>query len=73
VQESDKLFKLIAQGFSNRAAAIQLSVSENTIKKALVRVYEKLGVSNRVELVLYALSRRENRENDLAEIRFNAA
>ncbi|PYX25508.1 MAG: hypothetical protein DMG82_04785, partial [Acidobacteria bacterium] len=31
---------------------------ENTVKKSLLRIYDKLGVSNRVELVLYALTHR---------------
>jgi hypothetical protein len=33
-----------------------LSIKENTVKKALLRVYDKLGVSNRVELVLFVLT-----------------
>ena len=34
---------------------------ENTVKKSLLRIYDKLGVSNRVELVLYALSHSQER------------
>jgi hypothetical protein len=37
-------------------------VTENTIKKSLLHIFDKLGVSNRVELVLYALSRNERRD-----------
>ena len=36
----------------------QLGIKENTVKKSLLRTYDKLGVSNRVELVLYALTHR---------------
>jgi DNA-binding NarL/FixJ family response regulator len=47
-----------------------LNLKENTVKKSLVRIYDKLGVSNRVELVLYALSHREERaaEPDLEQL-----
>ena len=31
------------------------------MKKSLLRIYDKLGVSNRVELVLYALSHSQER------------
>jgi DNA-binding NarL/FixJ family response regulator len=56
----NEIVVLIAEGLSNRAAARQLLVSENAIKKALLRIFEKLGISNRVELVLYALAQRNN-------------
>ena len=52
---------LVAEGLSNRAAARQLKISENSIKKSLLRIYDKLGISNRVELVLYAMNRATNR------------
>lgn len=34
----------------------QLNLSEHTVKNYLFRVFDKLGVSNRVELVLYAVA-----------------
>jgi len=46
---------LVADGLSNRATAQQLSLSEHTIKKYLFRIFDKLGISSRVELVLYAV------------------
>ena len=39
-----------------REIARELNLKENKVKKSLLRIYDKLGVSNRVELVLYALS-----------------
>jgi DNA-binding CsgD family transcriptional regulator len=33
-----------------------LRVSEHTVKNHLFHVYEKLGISTRVELILYAVS-----------------
>jgi len=49
---------LVVEGISNREMAQQLDIKENTVKKSLQRIYDKLGVSNRVELVLYALTHR---------------
>jgi DNA-binding NarL/FixJ family response regulator len=47
---------LIAEGFSNRQIANDLHLSENTIKKYLFRIFEKVGVSSRVELALYVVN-----------------
>jgi DNA-binding NarL/FixJ family response regulator len=52
----NQVVSLVAEGIVNREIAQQLGVKENTVKKSLLRVYDKIGVSNRVELVLYALS-----------------
>ena len=57
-QREEQIVSLVAEGISNRDIAQQLNIKENTVKKCLLRVYDKLGVCNRVELVLYALSHR---------------
>jgi two-component system nitrate/nitrite response regulator NarL len=44
--------QLVAEGMGNREIALQLGVSQNTVKKHLTKTFEKLGVSSRVELVL---------------------
>jgi DNA-binding NarL/FixJ family response regulator len=54
----DQVVSLVAEGIGNREIAQQLGVKENTVKKSLVRIYDKVGVSNRVELVLYTLTNR---------------
>jgi DNA-binding NarL/FixJ family response regulator len=41
----------------NREIARELKLSEHTVKNYLFRIFEKLGFSNRVELVLYAIAR----------------
>lgn len=41
----------------NREIAHELHLSEHTIKNYLFRIFDKLGVSNRVELALYAVAR----------------
>lgn len=54
----EEVVNLVAEGIANREIAEQLGIKENTVKKSLLRTYDKLGVSNRVELVLYALAHR---------------
>jgi DNA-binding NarL/FixJ family response regulator len=46
----------VAEGLSNREAAARLKLSEHTIKNYLYRVFNRLGVSSRVELILYTLN-----------------
>jgi DNA-binding NarL/FixJ family response regulator len=48
----------IVAGLSNRDMAGQFAISEQTVKHHLTRIYDKLGVSNRLELALYAIQRR---------------
>jgi DNA-binding CsgD family transcriptional regulator len=47
----------VAQGQTNREIAKSLGLSEHTVKNYLFRVYDKLGVSSRVELLFMTLSR----------------
>ena len=48
----------VAEGLTNREIAARLQLSEHTIKNYLFRVFDKLGVSNRAELVSFALNHR---------------
>jgi DNA-binding NarL/FixJ family response regulator len=52
-----EIARLVAEGLSNRQISQRLKLSEHTIKNYLFRVFEKLGVSSRVELALFALRR----------------
>jgi len=51
------LVDLVCQGRLNKEIAYQLQLSEGTVKEYLYRLYRKLGVRNRTELVILALSR----------------
>jgi len=55
-KREEDLLRLVAEGLGNRDIARELSLSENTVKNYMFHIFEKLGISNRVELVLYALS-----------------
>jgi DNA-binding CsgD family transcriptional regulator len=57
----EQVVALVADGLSNREVGGELGLSEHTIKKYMLRIFDKLGVSTRVELVLYAISNGENR------------
>lgn len=46
-----EIVQLLALGYSNRRIAESLSLSENTIKNYLLKIFEKAGVSNRTEFV----------------------
>jgi len=56
-KREEEIARMVAEGFSNRQISERLGLSEHTIKNYLFRVFEKLGVSTRVELTLFALKR----------------
>jgi DNA-binding NarL/FixJ family response regulator len=45
----------VAGGATNREIARTLGVTEQTVKNLLTHIYDKVGVSSRVELAIYAL------------------
>jgi DNA-binding NarL/FixJ family response regulator len=60
-KREEEIARLVAEGLSNRQISQRLTLSEHTVKNYLFRVFEKIGVSTRVELALYALNRRQIR------------
>lgn len=48
---------MIAEGMSNRDAAVRLNLSESTVRNYLQHIYDKLGVSSRSELMLFWINR----------------
>lgn len=58
----EQVVALVAEGLSNRQIAHELNLSEHTIKKYLFHIFEKLGISTRVELVLYAVNHGDPRQ-----------
>ena len=55
-KREEDVVRLLAEGLQNRDIAKELKLSEHTIKNYLFHIFDKLGVSSRVELVLYAVS-----------------
>ncbi len=58
-KREEDVVRLVAEGLSNREVSAELGLSEHTIRNYLFRVFDKLGVSTRVELVLYCLQERQ--------------
>jgi len=58
----EQVVALVAEGLSNRDIAHELKLSEHTVKKYLFRIFDKLGISTRVELVLYAVNHGDSRQ-----------
>lgn len=57
----EQVVALVAEGLSNKEIAHELALSEHTVKKYLFRIFDKLGISTRVELALYAVNHGEHR------------
>jgi two-component system nitrate/nitrite response regulator NarL len=58
----------LVKGFSNREIGSELKISENTVKNYLFHIFDKLGVSSRVEVVIYAANQRAvNRTLDMEQ------
>jgi len=53
-----KIVAMVGVGLTNRKIAETLSLSEQTVKHHLTRIFAKLGVSSRVELALFAVHHR---------------
>jgi two-component system nitrate/nitrite response regulator NarL len=48
------IIRAVLDGDTNREIAAHLSISENTVKRHLMHTFNKMGVSSRVELALFA-------------------
>ena len=53
-----EIVQLVAQGFRNKEIGEKLFISEQTVKNHLHNIFDKLGVSDRLELALYAIHHR---------------
>jgi RNA polymerase sigma factor (sigma-70 family) len=52
-----QVLEAIVKGRSNKEIAGALGISENTVKVHTTRVFEKLGVADRMEAITAAISR----------------
>jgi DNA-binding NarL/FixJ family response regulator len=53
-----EIVQLVAQGYRNKEIGEKLFISEQTVKNHLHNIFDKLGVSDRLELALYAIHHR---------------
>jgi two-component system, NarL family, nitrate/nitrite response regulator NarL len=51
-----QVVKLLAEGLTNREIGARLGLSRHTIKNYLLKIFDKVGVSNRVELLFLTLT-----------------
>ena len=49
-----EVIALLSEGLQNKQIASRLSISETTVRHHLTSVFDKLGISNRLELIVYA-------------------
>ena len=59
-RREEKVVHLVADGLKNREIADKLQVKEHSIRNYIYRIFDKVGVSSRVELILYAFSQRDH-------------
>lgn len=57
-QKEKQIISFILEGCTNRQIAETLQTSEQVVKNHLSRIFDKVGVYNRLELALYALNHR---------------
>jgi two-component system nitrate/nitrite response regulator NarL len=53
-EREKQIVRLIGQGYKNKRISSQLFISETTVRHHLTSIYNKLGVSDRLELLVYA-------------------
>lgn len=58
-RREEEVVRLVAAGLKNREVGQRLAVAEHTIRNYLCRIFEKLEISSRMELILYVSSQRE--------------
>lgn len=52
-----RIIELVAQGWTNRKIAEHLGISSNVVRNYLSRIYDKIGVNNRLQLALWYAAR----------------
>lgn len=60
-KREEDVVALAINGLTNRQIARELGLSQHTVKNYMFEIFEKLGISTRVELVLYTLSHQQSK------------
>ena len=53
-----EIVRAVVAGYTNKEIAERFTISENTVKRHLTHIFNKLGASNRVELALFTAHHR---------------
>jgi DNA-binding NarL/FixJ family response regulator len=53
-QRDHTLLRLLAAGYNNKQIANELALAESTVKNNLSALFQKIGVRDRTQAVLYA-------------------
>jgi DNA-binding NarL/FixJ family response regulator len=61
-KREEEVVNLVVNGMTNREIAKELKLSEHTVKNYMFDIFEKIGISTRVELVLCALNHNHHSE-----------
>ena len=72
-EREDEVVHLVLDGFTNEEISLQLRVSLHTVKNHIFRIYEKLGISSRSELILYVLSKGGSSNRTHTRLRDNSS
>ncbi|MER3488256.1 MAG: hypothetical protein C4307_05855 [Chloroflexota bacterium] len=51
-KREEEILNLIVQGYRNKPIADKLFISENTVKNHIRNIFRKLGINNRLNLIL---------------------
>jgi two-component system, NarL family, nitrate/nitrite response regulator NarL len=51
----NEVIGLVTEGCSNKDVALRLGITEDTVKRHLTNIFDKVGMSSRLELALFAL------------------
>jgi len=62
-KREQEVVESLAEGLTNQEIAERLGLSQHTVKNYLFRVFDKLGVSNRIELLFMTLSQQNNQQS----------
>lgn len=57
-----RVIDLVADGSSNYSIAVQLGISEETVKRHISNIFDKLGIDSRYQLTVLTLKQRHEEE-----------